>query len=65
MRPCCSIDAIFTFNLKDEHGAWIPTRITIGSWITLQPGREGGHARNAAERGSPSSFLGRLQSQGP
>jgi len=58
MRPRCSVDAILTFNVKDEHGAWIPTRIHIGSWITLQPGRQGGHVHDAALHGGPTSFEG-------
>lgn len=52
------MDAILTFNVKDEHGAWIPTRINIGSWITLQPGGRGAHACDAAEHGGPTSFEG-------
>jgi len=58
MRPRCSVDAIFTFNVKDKHGAWIPTRISIGSWIILQPGKQSGHTRDAIEHGGSASFQG-------
>jgi len=63
MRPRSSVDAIFTFNVKDEFGALIPTRISIGSWGTLEPGRRGGHARDAVEHGGPQSFEGAFKAK--
>lgn len=58
MRPRCTIDSVFTFNTRDEDGNYIPTKISVGSWITLQPGKRGGHARDAANNGGIAGFRG-------
>jgi len=58
MRPRCSVDVIFTFNVQNKHGVWIPTRISIGSWITLQPKIEGGHIHDATKHRGSTSFEG-------
>lgn len=49
MSPPCAIDAILSFNSKTANGDWIPTRVCVGSWVMLQPGKQGGHAKDASK----------------
>ena len=58
MRLRCIVDSMFTYNTRDDERNYIPTKISVGSWITLQPRRRGGHAQDAAENGRTSGFQG-------
>jgi len=40
------------FNSRNNEGAWIPTSVRISSWVLLQPGKQGGHAKDARKHGA-------------
>jgi len=56
MKPRCTVDSVFTYNTEDEKGNYIPTKISIGSWITLQLGKRGSHAEDASKNGGNLDF---------
>jgi len=53
MRPRSSVQAVILY-IEGEAGEWVPTRFEINSWVTLLPGRRGGHARDAIRHGGNS-----------
>jgi len=48
------IASVVLFHLTDDNGNSIPLRIEVNSWVTLQPGERGGHARDARKHGGAS-----------
>jgi undecaprenyl pyrophosphate synthase len=38
-RSSGKLETIIVENAKDEMGKWITLRVSIGSWVTLQPSR--------------------------
>lgn len=54
MRPRSSVDGVLLFNSTDREGNWIPMKVEVNSWISLMPGRNGGHAKDAARHGGCS-----------
>lgn len=53
MRPPRSrVQSVFLFNSQDATNNWIPTKYDVGSWVTLNPGRGGEHARDARRHGA-------------
>ena len=51
MRPCNSIQAIILSNSIDDEGEYIPLRVEKNSWVSLMPGKIGGHAKDATNHG--------------
>ena len=43
------------FNDRDSAGRWIPLRVEIGSWVTLQPLTSGLWSRDARRYGQDSN----------
>jgi hypothetical protein len=54
MRPRSEIQSVILYTLKDEEGNWIPQRFDVNSWVSLQPGKNGGHAKDAIKHGGAS-----------
>lgn len=49
-----NIQSVVLYHLTNEDGDNIPLRVEVNSWITLQPGERGGHAKDAKRHGGPS-----------
>ena len=49
--PSCTIDSVLLFNSQDDTSAWIPTKVGVNSWIILQPGKQGEHAKDVRKHG--------------
>lgn len=54
MRPRNTIQAVKVHNEPDNDGNWVPLRLEVGSWVSLQPGKIGGHASDAKKHGGTS-----------
>lgn len=54
MRPRNTIQAVLVHNEPDNDGNWVPLRLEVGSWVSLQPGKIGGHASDAKKHGGTS-----------
>jgi hypothetical protein len=50
-RPRSSIDSVILYTTQDDSGNYIPTRYLVNSWVELNPGTRGKHAKDAAKRG--------------
>ena len=42
-RPNNELSSIVLYNKKDNGGSWIPLKLSIGDWVTMQPSRKGDH----------------------
>ena len=51
MRPRSSIQAVLLYNSVDDEGEYIPLRVEKNSWVSLMPGKKGGHAKDATKHG--------------
>lgn len=51
MRPRSEIQSAILYNMIDSHGNWVPMKVEVNSWVTLMPGRNGGHAKDARKHG--------------
>jgi len=60
MSPSNKIDAILVYNSRNPNGDWIPTRVGVGSWVMLQPGKQGGHARDAHKHRGEGGYKVRI-----
>jgi hypothetical protein len=50
-RPQSSIDSVILYTTQDDSGNYIPTRYLVNSWVELNPGTRGKHAKDAAKHG--------------
>jgi len=62
MRPRTQIESVILHTEQDQNGEYIPLKLGIHSWITLMPGKKGGHARDAKKHGG-SSIEGAYKAQ--
>lgn len=53
-RPKDEIASVVVHNDKDTSGKWIPMKLEVGSWVTLQPESTGEWGRDAARHGGDS-----------
>jgi len=51
MRPHTELQSVIVYNRKDENGNWVPMKVEANSWVTLMPGKTGGHAKDAKKHG--------------
>ena len=58
MRPRSSVQSVILFNLTNNDGTWIPTKVEVYSWVTLTAGRNGGYAKDSKKHGGNSSMDG-------
>ena len=58
MRPRSSVQSVLLFNLTNNDGSWIPTKVEVDSWVTLTAGRNGGHAKDSKKHGGNGSMDG-------
>jgi hypothetical protein len=54
MRPRSEIQSVIFYNMIDSHGNWVPMKVEVNSWVTLMPGRNGGHAKDERKHGGYS-----------
>lgn len=52
-----AIEAVSLENIC-EAGVRVSLRVEINSWVSLRPGKSGGHAKDAATHGGPDSIEG-------
>ena len=48
-RPRSSIDSVILYTSQDDDRNYIPTRYSVNSWVELNPGTRGKHAKDAAK----------------
>ena len=60
--PKSKIIGVVLHNDQDTVGRWIPMKLEVGSWITLQPGRDGAWAIDAHRNGA-NTFWGAYKGQ--
>ena len=51
MRSRSRIQAVLLDLIGEEEGGCVPTRIEVNSWVSLMPGKRGGHAKDARKHG--------------
>jgi hypothetical protein len=61
-RPSDEIASVFVHNDKDTSGKWIPMKLEVGSWVTLQHERTGVWGRDAQRHGG-DTFGGAYKGQ--
>jgi hypothetical protein len=54
-RPRSEVQSAVIYNDQDESGRWIPLRLEIGSWVTLQLALTGPWARDARRHGGATN----------
>ena len=54
-RPRAEVQTVVIYNDQDARGRWIPLRLEIGSWVTLQPTMSGPWARDARTHGGATN----------
>lgn len=57
MRPRSSVEGVILYNSKEDD-SWVPLKVEVYSWVSLKPGRNGGHAKDAMRHGGPESIEG-------
>jgi hypothetical protein len=50
MNPDSKVQGVILFIEQDE-GNWVPLKVEVNSWVCLNPGNRGGHARDAMRHG--------------
>jgi len=48
------LQAVMLDLVSDKEGGCTPTRIELNSWVSLMPGKRGGHAKDARKHGGSS-----------
>jgi hypothetical protein len=61
-HPKSKITGVVLHNDQDIAGRWIPMKLEVGSWITLQLGRDGAWAIDAHRNGA-NTFQGAYKGQ--
>lgn len=51
MRSRSRIQAVLLDLIGEEEGGCVPTRVEVNSWVSLMPGKRGGHAKDARKHG--------------
>jgi hypothetical protein len=62
VHPKSKIIGVVLYNDQDTAGRWIPMKLEVGSWITLQPRRDGAWAIDAYRNGA-NTFRGAYKGQ--
>jgi hypothetical protein len=57
MRPRSQIQSVIIYKRENEDDEYTPLKIEVNSWVSLQPGKQGGHAADARRHGG-NSILG-------
>ena len=56
---CCTMSSrsrvqAVMLDIKNDEGDCTPTKVEVNSWVSLMPGKKGGHAKDARKHGGSS-----------
>lgn len=54
------VEYVLTYNFVNENGEYIPTKLSVNSWVKLQPGKRGGHAIDAKKHSAEGGYKARI-----
>lgn len=59
-RRIFEVESVLTYNFMNENGKYIPTKLSVNSWVKLQPGKHGGHAIDAKKHSAEGGYKARI-----
>ena len=59
-RRIFEVEYVLTYNFVNENGEYIPTKLSVNSWVKLQPGKRGGHAIDAKKHSAEGGYKARI-----
>lgn len=59
-RRILDVESVLIYNFVNENGEYVPTKLSVNSWVKLQPGKHGGHAIDAKKHSAEGGYKARI-----